>query len=190
MEAREIDNARTWMRASTVFRPVLERGLVAGQKSCPALEPADVDFRALRRLYANDGLNLGARPVKYLCMVYLEKGTTDSLSKREHAELDRRNIAYADELRESGHCLITHALQPTSTATTVRLRGGRVSMTDGPFAETKEHLGGFILIEARDLNEAVQIAARCPLAELGSLEVRPILEIDDRPLAQFERSKA
>jgi hypothetical protein len=124
--------------------------------------------------------------MKYLCLVYLEQKTMDALSKSEHAELDRRNLAYDDELRGSGHYIVSNALKPTSTATTVRVRDGRMSVTDEPFAETKEHLGGFILIDARDLNEAVQIAANCPLAELGSIEVRPILEIGDRPFAQIK----
>ena len=125
--------------------------------------------------------------MKYLCLVYLEQKTMDALSRDEHAELDRKNLAYDDELRRSGHCIVSNALQPTGTAKTVRVRGGKVGVTDGPFAETKEHLGGFILIEARDLDEAVQIAAHSPLAKLGSLEVRPIMEIGDRPYA---RSKA
>ena len=79
----------------------------------------------------------------------------------------------------NGGALVTgEALQPVSTATTVRVRNGRTATTDGPFAETKEQLGGFYLIEARDLNDAIQVAARIPSARLGSIEVRPIMEFD------------
>jgi len=124
--------------------------------------------------------------MKYLCLVYLEQRTMDALSPSEHAELDRKNIAYDAELRGSGHCIVSNALKPPHTAMTVRIRNRRVAVTDGPFAETKEHLGGFILIDARDLNEAVQIATNSPLAELGSIEVRPILELGERPLARMK----
>jgi hypothetical protein len=86
-------------------------------------------------------------------------------------------------VRKSGHCIASEALQPASTATTVRVRNGKVSVTDGPFAETKECLAGFYMIEARDLNEAIQIAARIPPAQIGSIEVRPIRPIRDMPNA-------
>jgi hypothetical protein len=124
--------------------------------------------------------------MKYVCLVYLEQKTMDALSPSEHAELDRTCIAYDGALRGSGHFIVSSALKPAHTAMTVRVRHRRVSVTDGPFAETKEHLGGFILIDARDLNEAVQIATNCPLAELGSIEVRPIMELDERPLARMK----
>mgnify|MGYP003580760080 FL=1 len=77
-------------------------------------------------------------------------------------------------MRASGHCVSAEALQPVSSATTVRVRNGKVSVTDGPFAETKECLAGFYLLEARDLNEAIQLASRIPPAEIGSIEVRPV----------------
>ena len=80
-------------------------------------------------------------------------------------------------IRKSGHCLASEALQSVQTATTVRLRNGKVSITDGPFAETKEQLAGFYMIEARDLNEAIQLAAKIPPARVGSVEVRPIRPI-------------
>ncbi|HMG51028.1 MAG TPA: YciI family protein [Inquilinus sp.] len=113
--------------------------------------------------------------MKYLCLVYMEQRTMDALSPVEDKDLTRDSRAYDEELRRSGHYLVSQALHPTSSATTVRVRNGRVSTTDGPFAETKEHLGGFILIEARDLNEAIQVAAGIPLAKLGSIEVRPVM---------------
>jgi hypothetical protein len=90
-------------------------------------------------------------------------------------------FSFTDAIRKSGQYLGGEALQPVSTATTVRVRNGRTSTTDGPFAETKEQLGGFYLIEARDLNDAIQVAARIPSARLGCVEVRPIMEFENRP---------
>jgi hypothetical protein len=85
-------------------------------------------------------------------------------------------MTYTEGIQKSGHYLGGNALQPTHTATTVRSRGGKVSTTDGPFAETKEQLGGYYLIEAKDLNDAIQVASRIPSAKFGSIEVRPIHE--------------
>jgi len=114
--------------------------------------------------------------MKYLCLAYEEEGTLDALSREEWAVLRKETLDYVEDLRRSGRLVITHALQSVRTATTVRVRHGRLSATDGPFAETKESLGGFFLIEARDLNEAIQVASRWPSARLGSIEVRPIEE--------------
>jgi hypothetical protein len=85
-------------------------------------------------------------------------------------------FAFTDGIKASGHYLAGEALQPVETATTVRVRNGKVGTTDGPFAETKEQLGGFYMIEARDLNDAIQVAAKIPSAKIGSVEVRPIVE--------------
>jgi hypothetical protein len=115
--------------------------------------------------------------VKYLCLVYTEEQRLNALSQRELESLVAEHLALDGELKKSGQSLASDALQPVMTATTVRVRNGRMSMTDGPFAETKEQLGGFYLIEARDLNEAVQIAGRIPSARIGSVEVRPIWAI-------------
>lgn len=108
--------------------------------------------------------------MKYLCLVYIEK-------EKWHAVPDRECMACGEGLRESGTLIAAEPLHPVETATTVRVRNGRVSVTDGPFAETKEHLAGFYLIEARDLNEAIQVAARIPPARTGSIEVRPVREL-------------
>ena len=108
--------------------------------------------------------------MKYLCLVY---GDEKALAGMD----DRDCVAYDERIKASGHCLASEALQPVQTATTVRVRNGRVSVTDGPFAETKEILAGFYMIEARDLNEAIQIASRIPPAAVGSIEVRPIRPI-------------
>lgn len=109
--------------------------------------------------------------MKYLCLVYLDETRTDEVPHDEEC------LAYDAEIRESGHCLASEALQPVQTATTVRVRNGRVFVTDGPFAETKEQLAGFYLVEAGDLDEAVQLAAKIPPARMGSIEVRPIRPI-------------
>jgi hypothetical protein len=114
--------------------------------------------------------------MKYLCMAYEEEGTLNELSRPEWDALRQETLDYVESLRKNGHLLTAHALQSVRSATTVRVRRGKLSMTDGPFAETKETLGGFFLIEARDLNEAIQIAAKWPSARLGSIEVRPIEE--------------
>jgi hypothetical protein len=117
--------------------------------------------------------------VKYLCLVYGEE------SKMQEVD-DLHCLAFDRSIRDSGHCLASEALQPVATATTVRVRNGRTSVTDGPFAETKECLAGFYMIEARDLNEAIQIASRIPPAQVGSIEVRPIRPIREAPNAHRE----
>jgi hypothetical protein len=116
--------------------------------------------------------------MKYLCLVYIEERRLDALSESEMGALNREALAYDEELRKSGHYVTSGALEPVQMATTLRVRNGRLSTTDGPFAETKEQLGGFILIEARDLNDAIQVASRIPPGRLGSIEVRPIRELE------------
>ena len=111
--------------------------------------------------------------MKYLCLVYLEQ-------QKLHAVADRECLACGDGLRSSGVLIAAEPLHPVETATTVRVRNGKLSVTDGPFAETKEQLSGFYLIEARDLNEAIQVAAKIPPAREGSIEVRPVRELDPR----------
>lgn len=108
--------------------------------------------------------------MKYLCLVY---GEEDKVMSVDPAEC----LVYDDGIRASGHCIASEALQPVATATTVRVRNGRMSIHDGPFAETKEQLAGFYMIEARDLNEAIQLAAKIPPATVGCIEVRPIRPI-------------
>lgn len=115
--------------------------------------------------------------MKYLCLVYFEAKDLRALGPSEDAALTRDSLAYDQELDKAGHLVLAHALQPVSAATTVRVRDGKMSTTDGPFAETKEILGGFILIEAKDLDQAIQLAAGIPLAKLGSIEVRPIMDL-------------
>jgi hypothetical protein len=112
--------------------------------------------------------------MKYLCLAYEEEEKLNALSKSDWDALRRETLAYVDELRKKGWLIAAEPLQSVRTATTVRVRHGKTTMTDGPFAETKETLGGFFLVNVRDLNEALQAAARWPSARLGSIEVRPI----------------
>jgi hypothetical protein len=111
--------------------------------------------------------------MKYLCLVYIEPHALARLSADERAALDRDSLAYDEALQSRGHYIQAAALQSVATAKTVRKRDGKVSTTDGPFAETREVLGGFIFIEARDMDEAVALAGDIPMARYGSIEVRP-----------------
>jgi hypothetical protein len=111
-----------------------------------------------------------------MCLAYEEEAKLNALSPSEWADLRSETIAYVESLRASGHLVLTYALQSTRTAATVRVRAGRRLVTDGPFAEAKEVTGGFFLIEARDRDEAVDLASRWPSARLGAIEVRPIEE--------------
>jgi hypothetical protein len=113
-------------------------------------------------------------------MVCYEQQALDELSKPEFDALVAEALAYDDELRKGSHYLYSGALQSVKTATTLRIHSGKVLLTDGPFAETKEQLGGFIVIEARDLDEAIRLASRIPPARLGCIEVRPIQELEPR----------
>src|SRR5260221_10746709 len=121
--------------------------------------------------------------MKYLCLVYGEERAFDSVP-------DSHCVEYDESIRESGHCVASEALQPAATATTVRVRNGKLSVTDGPFAETKEILAGFYMIEARDLNEAIQVASRIPPAEVGCVEVRPIRPIRETVKASAAKAAA
>lgn len=114
----------------------------------------------------------------YLCLVHFDdKEVFSRLSDAEKRDLDISSLGYDAELAASGNLIRAQALQPPETAVLVRVRDGRISATDGPFLETKEQLGGFILIEARDLNDAIRIASGIPLARHGTIEVRPVYQI-------------
>src|SRR5262245_58927997 len=112
--------------------------------------------------------------MKYLCLIYDDEKSYTDMSKAESDAFMGDYFAFTKSIKDSGHYLGGEALKPVHTATTVRIRNGKMSTTDGPFAETKEQLGGYYLIEARDLNDAIQVAARIPSARLGCVEVRPI----------------
>src|SRR5581483_40495 len=112
--------------------------------------------------------------MRYLCLIYDDEKHADGRSKAERDAFTSEYYAFTESIRKSGHYVAGEALQPVHSATTVRVRGGKLSTTDGPFAETKEQLGGFYMIEARDLNDAIQVASRIPGAKVGTIEVRPI----------------
>ncbi len=116
--------------------------------------------------------------MRFVCLVYVQPGTLEALSPSEKASLDRDSVNYDKELGRSGHYIVSDALEPVSRARTVRVRRGKASVVDGPFAETKEQLGGFILVNAANMNEAVDIATKIPMAKHGTIEVRPVMTIE------------
>ena len=115
--------------------------------------------------------------MKYVCLCYDEEKKLKAMSKSEWDAIVREVYAYNEELQKKGTLITSEALQSVQLSKTVRVRDGRVSTTDGPFAETKEQLGGFFLINAGDLDEAIQVASRLPGARLGCIEVRPTMEL-------------
>jgi hypothetical protein len=115
--------------------------------------------------------------MKYLCMVIVDEKKLNAMPESERRKLDAESLAYDEMLRKNGHFLAAQALQGIETATTIRASGGRISVTDGPFTETNEQIGGFVLIETRDLDEAIQLASKIPPMRLGCVEVRPIMEL-------------
>jgi hypothetical protein len=121
--------------------------------------------------------------MKYLCLVYLDEKRLDELP-------DEDCVAYDEAIRNSGNCIASEALESVQTATTVRVRNGRLAVTDGPFAETKEQLAGFYMIEAKDLNEAIQVASGIPPARVGCIEVRPVRPIREGVQAKSGRQPA
>lgn len=113
--------------------------------------------------------------MKYLCLIYDEEKKLAGMSKSESDAFMGEYGAFTEAVKKSGHYVGGNPLQPVHTATTVRVRNGKMSATDGPYAETKEQLGGYYLIEAKDLNDAIQVASKIPSAKIGSIEVRPIM---------------
>ncbi len=114
--------------------------------------------------------------MKYLLLIYSNEADWDNISDAEQGEIFGEYMAFGRSIHKSGNYIAGEALQPTTTATTVRVRNGKTLTTDGPFAETREQLGGFYMIEAQDLDQAIAIGARIPSARMGSIEVRPIME--------------
>jgi len=113
--------------------------------------------------------------MKYLCLIYAEESLGAKMTKEQMGALFAEYGAFTESIQKSGHFIGGNPLQSISTASTLRVRNGKVSVTDGPFAETKEQLGGYYLIEAKDLNDAIQVASHIPSAKFGSIEVRPIM---------------
>jgi hypothetical protein len=116
--------------------------------------------------------------MRYMCLVHIDDELIGALTPEEDRKQQRESIAHDEELTRAGHLVASNALQGPETATVIRVRNGKVSMTDGPYTETKEHLGGFFLLEARDLNEALALAQKAPVARFGSIEVRPSYELE------------
>jgi len=123
--------------------------------------------------------------MKYLCLVYVDEAAVDALSESELGRLVAESVSYGEALEARGTCLAMEALESVRTATTLRQRSGKLFVTDGPFAATKEQLAGFYLIEAPGLHEALHLAAKIPPAVLGSVEVRPV-----RPVREMARAEA
>jgi hypothetical protein len=117
--------------------------------------------------------------MKYLCLVHFDSAAMQALDDQQRRTLDRDSLAYDQQLIARGQMLHAEALQSPDSAAIVKVRDGRMSMTDGPFSEAKEQVAGFILIEARDMTEAVQIAGGITMARIGAIEVRPIYTIPD-----------
>jgi hypothetical protein len=115
--------------------------------------------------------------MQYLCLIYSDETMWPKMPKAEADSMMAEYMAFGAKIKDSGHYIGGNRLQPTHAATSVRVRNGNLSATDGPFAETKEQLGGYYLIEAKDLNDAIQVASRIPGAKVGTIEVRPIARV-------------
>jgi len=113
--------------------------------------------------------------MKYLLLIYSNEESWAAISEAEQGQIFGEYMAFSSAIMKSGHYIGGEALQPVATATTVRLKNGKPMTTDGPFAETKEQLGGYYLVEVKDLDEAIGLAARIPTHGMGSVEVRPIM---------------
>ena len=119
--------------------------------------------------------------MQYLCLIYHTERELAAMSDREYERLADEAVAHIRSLRERGHWVSSLTLESVSAATTLRVRRGKLSITDGPFAETQEQLGGYVLIEARDLDEAIRVAGQIPSARIGSVEIRPVKDARRRP---------
>jgi hypothetical protein len=125
--------------------------------------------------------------MRYICLVYHDEQQLEALSSGELEALVEQCGAWVEDLQKGGRHVFSAGLQCIRTATTLRRRNGTLATTDGPFAETKEFLGGFTIIDARDLNEAIQLASKLPAARIGSIEVRPVLEPDAESTDPLDR---
>ena len=128
--------------------------------------------------------------MKYVCLGYIDNTSFDSLPERERHALVDQCFAYDDELRRRGHFAGGEALQDARNAATLRFRDGQVTVTDGPFAETREQIGGILFLEARDLNEAIQIMSRHPGVRVGPFEIRPVDDLGAMMSASEARRKS
>ena len=115
--------------------------------------------------------------MKYLCLVRVDEEKLAALPESESKALDEESLAYDDVLKNSGHLLAAQALEPVATAKALQMQNGKLLITDGPFAEAREQIGGFILMEAKDMNEAVELAQKIPVIRFGAIEVRAVREL-------------
>jgi len=118
--------------------------------------------------------------MKYLCLIYEDQSGWQKMSDADRNKGMAEYGSFTESIKKSGHYVGGEALQPTNTATTVRVRNGKLSTTDGPFVETKEQLGGYYLIDAKDLNDAIKVASRIPSAKWGGVAVRPLMIFDQQ----------
>src|SRR5262249_15649468 len=130
-----------------------------------------------QRRHINKGFDSKEHAMKFMFTIYHDENVLDAMPEKEMQALVDSAIEYAEEIRRSGHYIVSNALQRTGTARTIRVRAGKVSTTVGPFSETNEQLGGFFVIEAKDMDEACAIAARFPPARVAVIEVRPVREL-------------
>src|ERR1700735_1721522 len=130
------------------------------------------------RLAAGNQADQRSKAMQYLLMIYRNEAEIGGMNPAERKQVTTAYGAFTQSIIQSGHFKAGDGLQPTSTATTVRVRDGKMLTTDGPFAETREQLGGYYLVEAKDLDTALAIAARIPGAKAGSIEVRPVMVYD------------
>ena len=128
--------------------------------------------------------------MRYLCLIYENETAWEAVPPPESEAIMDEYFQFTDDIRKNGKYVAGEALHPTASATTVRVRNGKVSTTDGPFAETKEQLGGFYLIEATDLNDAIQVASRIPSARHGSIEIRPVVDFSAEPVKREQEAGA
>ena len=129
--------------------------------------------------------------MKYVCLGYIEAGKFENMSESERNAMVDSCFTYDDVLRRNGHFAGGEALQPASSAVTLRFRGGKVAVTDGPYAETKEQIGGILILEARDLNHAIQLMSKHPGVQAGPFEVRPAANLTEMIRdSERRRSKA
>jgi hypothetical protein len=119
--------------------------------------------------------------MKYLCLVFYDEKVRNALSDDDSRALIEESRGFDEDMRRSGHLLMAFPLEQVYSASTVRTRDGKATVTDGPFVETHEQIGGFVLLEANDLNHAIQLASRIPPARLGGVEVRPIMKLNPVP---------
>jgi len=127
--------------------------------------------------------------MRYLCLIYLDEKQLDAMPQKDMDELHQRHLDLNEDLLKGGHFIEAEALTPSASATCLRVRNGRATVTDGPYAETKEMVAGFYLIEARDLNEAIVVASRLPSGPLGTVEVRPCRNLEVGGVPHLASSK-